>query len=469
MSRFLSRFSSEKNMQILQIPEIAGLDSHRNILRIPPEVDVPFTDRVRSIVDTAEFRRLARVSQLGFVSLVYPGADHSRFEHSLGVFRLAALLVKQMAHDADFARLVSVQACELFLLAALLHDLGHYPYCHLIEDLHLGIPRHEEEISRFLLDPECEISRIIRTQWRLFPEDVLYLLSGKRPDAPTLLSDNRPLYALLSSMLSGPVDIDKMDYLQRDSCHAGVPYGRNYDQERLLASLCLNGSRDGLAVSSKGKTAAELLVFARYVMFSEVYWHHAVRSATAMFQRLFFDLYSSEKSEKTKKSIQKRDWLDKLRDATDSDAARLFAELHRNRPSAALCDALFGPKRLLFKQIAEFSAFDYPEIYGALARKPYAFLVQLGRKITDRLGAPTHYLLLDAPPVGREVEFRVNIRLQSGDFRPLQQISPVVRALAAEQFDDLVKRVRIFIHPQLLPEKERILDVFREALADLEA
>ncbi len=77
-------------------------------------------------------------------------------------------------------------------------------------------------------------------------------------------------------MLSGPIDIDKMDYLFRDSLHAGVPYGRHFDQQRLLGSLSLNQAGDGLAVTDKGKTAAELMVFARYVMFSEVYWHHGV-------------------------------------------------------------------------------------------------------------------------------------------------------------------------------------------------
>ena len=96
-------------------------------------------------------------------------------------------------------------------------------------------------------------------------------------------------------MLSGPIDIDKMDYLPRDSLHAGVPYGRNFDQERLIGSLCLNEAGDGLAITDKGKTAAEMMVFARYVMFSEVYWHHGVRSATAMLQRAFY-LCCSERS-----------------------------------------------------------------------------------------------------------------------------------------------------------------------------
>ncbi|MEZ6077076.1 MAG: hypothetical protein R3C56_15830 [Pirellulaceae bacterium] len=94
------------------------------------------------------------------------------------------------------------------------------------------------------------------------------------------------------SLLSGPVDIDKLDYLQRDSLHAGVPYGRNFDVNRLVSSLCVGQDGKSLAITEKGKTAAEMMVFARYVMFSEVYWHHTVRSATAMLQRLVYDLRS---------------------------------------------------------------------------------------------------------------------------------------------------------------------------------
>lgn len=431
---------------ILEIPEIAGLDSRKSILRIPPEVDVPLTPRVRRLIDTAEFRRLASVRQLGFVSLVYPGAMHTRFEHSLGVFRLAAILLKQMAHDADFVRIVSTEACELFLVTSLLHDLGHYPYAHLIEDLRLGTPSHEQEISRFLLDPNCEVSQIIRSDWRVSPEDVLYLLTGKKPAAPTLLSENFALYKLLSSMLSGPVDIDKMDYLQRDSLHAGVPYGRNYDQERLLASLCLNETRDGLAISSKGKTAAELLVFARYVMFSEVYWHHTVRSATAMFQRLYFNLHQTEGMKLN----------EKIRNSDDSEAALLFRE--RNTP---LAEALFGPKRFLYKQIAEFNAYDFPEIYGQIARRPYTELKEIGERLAASLsGVEADEILIDAPSQTREIEFRVMIRTAPGRFRPLKEVSPVVRALAVEQFDDQVKRVRIYVHPRLVVRKEEIVEQF---------
>ncbi len=91
---------------ILDIPEVAGLDGRQGLVRIPPELDVPLTDRVRQILDTAEFRRLARISQLGLVSLVYPAAHHTRFEHSLGVYRLALLFLKRLAYDERFSRVV---------------------------------------------------------------------------------------------------------------------------------------------------------------------------------------------------------------------------------------------------------------------------------------------------------------------------------------------------------------------------
>ena len=120
---------------IFEIPEIVALDAGGGLIRIPPGLDVPLTPRVRRIIDTPPFRRLAKVNQLGFVSLIYPAAIHTRFEHSLGVYRLALLFLKRLAHDARFAEAISPRDAELFIAAALLHDIGHYPYSHLVEDL----------------------------------------------------------------------------------------------------------------------------------------------------------------------------------------------------------------------------------------------------------------------------------------------------------------------------------------------
>ncbi|MBN2022283.1 MAG: HD domain-containing protein [Pirellulales bacterium] len=418
---------------LLDIPEVAGLDARNGVVRIPPDLDVPLSPRVRQLLDTAEFRRLAHISQLGLVALVYPAALHTRFEHSLGVFRLALLFLRRLAHDERFAKVVGPEDGERFLAAALLHDLGHWPFCHPIEDLHLArVPSHELFANSYLL--EGEIADVLREEWNVHPRDVVTLLSEKPRD---------PASKILSSMLSGPVDIDKMDYLFRDSLHAGVPYGRNFDQPRLIGSLCLNEAGDALAITEKGKTAAEMMVFARYVMFSEVYWHHGVRAATAMFQRAFYLLHGSLE-------------LDALFRLAEQPMIAALAAAAGDGPAGELLAGLFGPTRRLYKRLAQFSFLEDRPLYQRLAGRPYPWLAACAEHFAavastalGRFVAP-HEVLFDAPPVQREVQFDVEIHYSKENRHyPLDHVSPVVRTLARDQFDDYVKRVRVFVHPRL--------------------
>jgi HD superfamily phosphohydrolase len=424
---------------ILTIPEVAALDARGGLIRIPPELDVPLTPRVRRLIDTPQFRRLAKVSQLGLVSLVYPAAIHTRFEHALGVYRLGVLFLKRLAHDERFAAAISVHDAELFIAAALLHDIGHWPFCHAIEDMRLpGVSLHEELAGQRLEEPE--IAQALRQDWQIEPAELAALLRGEA---------QRRGQQILISMLSGPIDIDKMDYLFRDSLHAGVPYGRNFDQGRLIGSLCLNAAGDGLALTDKGKTAAEMMVFARYVMFSEVYWHHSVRAATAMLQRLFYSLLEQLKA---------GDF------ATDDDQrfiARLesCAALAKN-PEAEpeLVQGLFGPTRRLYKRVAQYSLFERRELYQRLARRPYPWLARCSEQFaavaSEGLGETVgpRQVLFDAPPVEREVEFDVDVHfVKENCYRTLGDVSPVVRTLAREQFDDYVKRVRVFAPASIAP------------------
>ena len=426
-------------MSLRDIPEIQGLDSRQGLLRIPPELDVPLTPRVRRLIDAAPFRRLARISQLGLVSLVYPAANHSRFEHSLGVYRMGLLYLRRLSYDKRFAAAVSVQDAETLIAAALLHDIGHWPFCHLIEDMRLpDVPEHEDFARRHIL--EGEIADALRQDWRLDPERVAEILTGDHADATS---------RILQSILSSPIDIDKMDYLERDSLHAGTPYGRNFDQQRLIGSLCLNAAGDGLAITEKGRTAAEMMVFARYVMFSEVYWHHAVRSATAMLQRAFYRIH------------RRLDLPALFRLTEEPFLARLFEAA--DGPARELLEGLFGPSRRLYKRLAQYSFFEHREAYEQLARRPYPWLAacaeEFARLAGERLGiwiAP-HEVLFDAPPVQLEVQFNVEVFFpRDGAYHSLGDISPVVHTLARRQFDDYVKRVRVFVHPRLAETIEKL-------------
>ncbi len=425
---------------ILDIPELVGLDSRGSLVRIPPELDVPLTNRVRKIIDTAPFRRLSRISQLGLVSLVYPAAHHTRFEHSLGVYRLALLLLKRLAYLPRFTEMVSREDAELLIVAALLHDIGHWPFCHPLEDIRLsGVPNHEAAAETFLLDGE--LSDVLRSDWNIAPEQILALLNKTE----SVRSD--PAKRLLSSILSGPIDIDKMDYLFRDSLHAGVPYGRHFDQNRLIASLCLNEAGDGLAISDKGKTAAELMVFARYVMFNEVYWHHGVRTATAMLQRAFFLLFD-------------RIDMRRIFRCTEQEMIDLLKDVSRGTTAEPLIDGLFGERRRLYKRIVQLSVMEQPELYRKLAGRPYPWLCDVSEKMVESLldGLPggseslrNRPLLIDAPPTEREVELRIDVYYPKEQvYRKLEAVSPVVRSLAREQFDDFVKRVRIFAPEEIV-------------------
>ena len=428
---------------IRDLPEIAGLEGHAGMVRIPSEVDVPLTDRVRALVDTAEFRRLAHISQLGLVGLVYPAAIHTRFEHSLGVYRLALLFLRQLSHDRRFAALVSTADAELFIAAALLHDLGHWPFCHPIEDMRLpSVPQHELFANSFLL--EGEIADALRHDWAIQPRDVVDLLSGKPRDARS---------RLLASMLSGPIDIDKIDYLARDSLHAGVPYGRNFDQGRLIASLCLDAGGDGAGHQRKrqDRRRDDGLRPLRDVQRSLLAPRRAGRDGHAAAG--FLPAARAARSRRAVSHDRRAAWW-----------PRWSRPAARARPASCstACSARTAGCTSGWRSSA---CWKSRRFYARLARRPYPWLAacagqfaQLASTTLGRIVAP-HEILFDAPPVEREVDFNIEVHFsKTGQYRPLGEISPVVCALGT-QFDDYVKRVRIFAHPRIVDDLRQVADL----------
>jgi uncharacterized protein len=433
-------------------PEIPELNAGGPTVRIPDRLSVPFTPRVRAIVETAAFQRLSHISQLGLTWRVYPGARHSRFEHSLGVFYNACRYVGQLSHDPQFMALMSERHVRLLLVSALLHDVGHWPFCHLMEDLDLaGLPSHEDWAQRSL-QPGSELAAVIESEWDVDPQSIWQLLSPQGGIAD-------PAQRLLQSVLSGPIDIDKLDYLERDSLHCGVTYGRNFDRSRLIQSLIVNTSGDGLALSSKGKTAAELMVVARYVMFSEVYWHHAVRSASCMLGRVLTELFPLQPIDAWL-SLGEPEFIEQLK------------RLGAGTSVSGLVDGLFGPRRRFHKRILEFSGFQEPELYRQVTQGGAASMRRLSELLTSafsrRLGTllDPHDVLIDVPPLAKEVEFKVDIcDSKAGRSLPLTTASPLVAALAHQQFDEYVKRVRVFARREVA--KRITADVCRDLLAQL--
>ena len=296
---------------------------------------------------------------------------------------------------------------------------------------------HESRIADWITN--TELAGCIATDWACEPQDVLALL---QPGSQQGDRFDTVAHRFLASCLSGPIDIDKLDYLQRDSLHAGVPYGRNFDAGRLISSICLNPESSRLAIGEKGRTAAEMMVFARYVMFSEVYWHHAVRSATAMLQRCVFLLQNRIDLESTLR-LTDSEWISMLRRAAEGSVAEPLAE------------GLFGSQRRLYKRAAEFNVIDGGDVHRGLARRPYWWLVacaeRLASQLASRTGIAIHAadILIDAPPVKLEVDINMDVVSRDGTVRTLGDVSPVAAALAQQQFDNQVKRVRVFVRDDL--------------------
>ncbi|MDR0787337.1 MAG: HD domain-containing protein [Gemmatimonadota bacterium] len=230
------------------------------------------------IIDTPTFQRLRHVRQLGHAFLVYPGATHTRFDHALGVYHLARRTMRMLAERGEL-RHVDPLDQELVPYAALLHDIGHYPFSHALEELgaeHLA-DHHEALTAGFLRQPE--LAAILA---EIAPD------AGDRIERMVRGRSSSPL----TGLVAGSLDLDKIEYLNRDALFCGVPYG-TVDVDRLIHALALlpdpDTGRLEIGIHEKGLSALESLLFAKYQMFRNVYWHHAVRAATAMFKRTIQD------------------------------------------------------------------------------------------------------------------------------------------------------------------------------------
>jgi HD superfamily phosphohydrolase len=206
------------------------------------------------VLDSPPVQRLRHVKQLGFSCLVYPGANHTRFEHSLGTMHLATLLARHLALDPAEVTLIAA--------AGLLHDTGHGPFSHTSEAFLAEFAGHDHHRVEHLLAGPVLAPALDGAD--LDPAEVAALIRGEHP---------------LADLIHGDLDADRMDYLQRDAHYTGAPYG-TVDAERLIQSSILQGG--GLGIDESGVQAAESLLIARTLMRPAVYFHHTSRIATSM-------------------------------------------------------------------------------------------------------------------------------------------------------------------------------------------
>jgi len=242
---------------------------------------IPLGPREEKLIGTAPFLRLQKIKQLGFVYRVWPGATHTRYEHSLGCYYLAVRALRSLLQRGEDGGLfgVSISSVQTLIVASLLHDIGHYPFSHTIEELGYPIVLHEK-VGRSIIE-NSEIASILERDYHLSPERVADFIDP--PKTRALPTDDE----LLSCLLSGALDVDKLDYLPRDARACNVPYG-GVDVARLQGALRIHPNVNGqrrIVVTHKGISPLHSLLHARQEMFDNIYWHHTSRALQMMLMR----------------------------------------------------------------------------------------------------------------------------------------------------------------------------------------
>ncbi len=418
------------------------------MIREPVWGTIALAPTARRIVDSAAFQRLRYIRQLGLAHLVYPGANHTRFDHALGVYHLITRALASLDQRDALSGIDSADR-DLVPLAGLLHDVGHYPFSHALEEIEEPlIPGHHETLTgRFLED--AHVRAALESVVSDGVQRVESLIRG-RSSSP------------LQGLVSGSLDLDKVEYLKRDAQFCGVPYGE-VDVDRLLGTLALLEPPDGgpleVGVHEKGVAALESLLFAKYQMFRNVYWHHAVRAATVLYKRIVFDALSGG-------FLEAEELIGK------TDEALLFLLAERSAERSAPASDRVGrmvvalQRRRLPKRVVEVVAADL----GMDAAAWTGSEAPLKRAVEDRLGEELGLgpgeLFLDYPQKPGMFRLDLLVRRRTGEVirvGPGGQAGLIGLPRIAEELYRTARVLRVFA----LGEPARALD--REAILEIVA
>lgn len=340
-----------------------------------------------ALIDTPPVQRLRRIGQLGTVNLVYPSANHTRFEHSLGVYHIANQALSKLGIDG--------QNADRIRAAALLHDVGHGPYSHNTEDLiHRHTGKYHDEVHDIL---ESESMATVLDDHDIDPSAVADLIAGK---------------GRLGQLISGELDVDRMDYLVRDAHHTGVPYG-TIDHERFVRELRFID--DELVLAAGNIQTAESLLLARALMNPTVYNHPVARIGKAMLRQAAEQLLQSDATD-----------AETLRRMDDHDLIAALRSCEQTVEYARRLD-----DRDLYKRAVWVEFEDVPE---ELPKMNHEKIQNLTRSVADTADIDDDDVIFDVPagPSMPESTSRVVV---NDEIRRLANSSTLVRALMTAQRD----------------------------------
>ena len=338
------------------------------------------------IMDMPQFQRLRRIKQLGLISLIYPGATHTRFEHCVGTMNLGSKLGEELDLESD--------DIELIRASGLLHDIGHGPFSHVSEGV-LSVPH--EELSKYVIT-KTSMNDLLEEKFDV--NKISEIIKGK---------------GHLGPIISGELDVDRMDYLLRDSHNTGVSYGI-IDYERIISNLSLD---DGLILDIKGVQAAEGALVSRYFMYPSVYQHHTTRIVNSMFRRALKKTIDAGIIDEAK--MYKYDDTDIIATFRHCDCE--YANDIMNR-----LDNRHIPKRV---KTIRLDNFKVPEKMYKIEAKS---LRKAEEEIAEDYGLDKDYVFINIAEYPRFDEMKTQVSVD-GKLFPLTEISNIIGALSKARFN----------------------------------
>lgn len=348
--------------------------------------DIELNAFEEQVMDMPQFQRLRRIKQLGLISLIYPGANHTRFEHSIGTMNLGSKLATELELSND--------EIELIRISALLHDIGHGPFSHVSEGV-LSVPH--EELTKYVIT-KTSMRDLLEEKFNI--NDIVDIVNGK---------------GYLGPIVSGELDVDRMDYLLRDSHNTGVAYGV-IDYERIISNLKLE---DGLILNIKGVQAAEGALVSRYFMYPSVYQHHTTRIVNSMFRRSLRKIIDDGII--NEKDIYKYD---------DNDIVSIFRNCD-NKYANDIMNRLDNRKLLKRVKTIRLDNFKIPEkMYKIKADE----LRKAEKEISEDYNINEDYVFINIAAYPRFDEMKTQVDLD-GKLYPLTEISNIISALSKARFN----------------------------------
>ena len=396
------------------------MSANKKFIRDSIHGNLPLNSFELEVLDYPQLQRLRRVKQLGFIYLIYPGANHSRFEHSIGTMHLASKLADQLELNDDDKDLVRI--------AGLLHDAGHGPFSHVSEAV-FDVPH--EKLTAFVVKNTSLADKLSE---KFNTSEIIDIINGK---------------GKLGPIISGELDMDRMDYLIRDSHYTGVAYGV-IDTERIISNLKLERE---LILDIKGVQAAEAALVARYLMYPSVYQHHTTRIVNAMFRRCLRHMIHQDIL--NPKEMYKYDDADMISMCRNSEGF-----------SRDIMERIDNRRLLKVAKSIPVNRFENPDKIFKISKEE---LLKAEEEISQDFNIDRNYLIINLPEYPRFDEMKTWVSFGDKLYH-LNEISSIVGALSSARFnspdiclyvpkEDLEKTKRIKLENYLdLPEEVRRYD-----------